>query len=124
MELGASEHELLRGKDFAEMTPEEFERCRILMAAIARPGHGGRRGAGLPTRGDRLDMRRLVRRSLRTGGDPVEPAWKARKGRPRKLVVLCDVSGSMDAYSRALLLFLHSVVGSGAGSRRSRSGRG
>ena len=125
LELGASEQELLREKDFAEMTPEEFERCRILMAAIARtrPLRASRRRAPDP-RGDRLDLRRLVRRSLRTGGDPVERPWRARKVVPRKLVVLCDVSGSMDAYSRALLLFLHSVVGSGGAWRRSRSGRG
>ena len=116
VELGASSHELLREKDFAEMTPEEFERCRFLMAAIARtrPRRASRRRAPDP-RGDRLDLRRLVRRSLRSGGDPVEQAWKARKVVPRKLVVLCDVSGSMDAYSRALLLFLHAVVGTGRG---------
>jgi uncharacterized protein with von Willebrand factor type A (vWA) domain len=116
LELGASSHELLREKDFAEMTPEEFERCRFLMAAIARarPRRASRRRAPDP-RGDRLDLRRLVRRSLRSGGDPFEQAWKARKVVPRKLVVLCDVSGSMDAYSRALLLFLHAVVGTGRG---------
>jgi uncharacterized protein len=116
IELGASSHELLREKDFAEMTPEEFERCRLLMVAIGRtrPRRASRRRAPDP-RGDRLDLRRLVRRSLRSGGDPVEQAWRARKVVPRKLVVLCDVSGSMDAYSRALLLFLHSVVGSGPG---------
>jgi uncharacterized protein with von Willebrand factor type A (vWA) domain len=60
-------------------------------------------------------MRRLIRRSLRSGGDPVEQPWKARKLVPRKLVVLADVSGSMDSYSRALLLFLHALVGSGRG---------
>ena len=116
VELGASSHELLREKDFAEMTPEEFERCRRLMVAIARtrPRRASRRRAPDP-RGDRLDLRRLVRRSLRSGGDPVEQTWKARKVVPRKLVVLCDVSGSMDAYSRALLLFLHAVVGTGRG---------
>ncbi len=116
VELGASSHELLREKDFSEMTPEEFERCRRLMVAIARtrPRRASRRRAPDP-RGDRLDLRRLVRRSLRSGGDPVEQAWKARKVVPRKLVVLCDVSGSMDAYSRALLLFLHAVVGTGRG---------
>ena len=58
-------------------------------------------------------MRRLIRRSLRCGGDPVEQPWKVRKEVPRKLVVLCDVSGSMEKYTRALLLFLHAVVGSG-----------
>ena len=116
LELGASAHELLREKDFAEMTAEEFERARRLLAAIARsrPRRRSRRRTPDP-RGDRLDMRRLLRRSLRSGGDPVDQAWKARKQVPRKLVVLCDVSGSMDAYARALLLFLHALVGTGHG---------
>jgi uncharacterized protein with von Willebrand factor type A (vWA) domain len=116
LELGASAHELLREKDFAEMSAEEFERARRLLAAVARtrPRRTSRRRTADP-RGDRLDMRRLVRRSLRCGGDPVDQAWKARKTVPRKLVVLCDVSGSMDAYARALLLFLHALVGTGHG---------
>jgi hypothetical protein len=116
LELGASGHELLREKDFAEMTPEEFERARRLMAAIARtrPRRTSRRRTPDP-RGDMLDMRRMLRRCLRSGGDPVEQPWKARKEVPRKLVVLCDVSGSMDAYARALLLFLHAIVGTGHG---------
>ena len=122
IERGASAHELLREKDFAEMTAEEFERARRLLRAIARrrPRRTSRRLIPDP-RGDRLDMRRLIRRSLRTGGDPVDQPWKARKEVPRKLVVLCDVSGSMDAYARALLLFLHALVGAGAASRRSAS---
>jgi len=116
VELGASEHELIRAKDFAEMTPEEFERVRQLMLAIAkaRPRRTSRRRAPDP-RGDVLDMRRMLRRCLRSGGDPVDQPWKSRKNVPRKLVVLCDVSGSMDAYSRALLLFLHALVGTGHG---------
>ena len=116
LELGASAHELLREKDFAEMTAEEFERARRLLATLARarPRRTSRRRAVDP-RGDQLDMRRLIRRSLRCGGDPVDQAWKARKTVPRKLVVLCDVSGSMDAYARALLLFLHALVGTGHG---------
>jgi uncharacterized protein with von Willebrand factor type A (vWA) domain len=116
IERGASAHELLREKDFAEMTAEEFDRARRLLRAIARrrPRRTSRRLIPDP-RGDRLDMRRLIRRSLRTGGDPVDQPWKARKEVPRKLVVLCDVSGSMDAYARALLLFLHALVGAGRG---------
>jgi len=115
-EVGASAHELLREKDFAEMTPEEFERVRRLMAAIARtrPRRTSRRRSPDP-RGDRLDLRRLCRKSLRSGGDPVEQTWKARKTVHRKLVVLCDVSGSMDAYARALLFYLHAIVGTGTG---------
>ena len=116
LELGASGHELLREKDFAEMTPDEYRRVRRLIAAIAgnRPLRASRRRRSDP-RGDRLDMRRLIRQSLRTGGDPVDRPYRARKDVPRKLVVLCDVSGSMDAYARALVLFLHAAVGSGPG---------
>jgi uncharacterized protein with von Willebrand factor type A (vWA) domain len=115
-EVGASAYELLREKDFAEMTPDEFERARRLIGELARmrPQRTSRRRCPDP-RGDRLDVRRLVRRSLRTGGDPLERPYRARKQVPRKLVVLCDVSGSMDAYTRALLLFLHAVVGTGRG---------
>jgi len=116
LELGASGHELLREKDFAEMTPDEYRRVRRLIAAIAgnRPLRASRRRRSDP-RGDRLDMRKLIRQSLRTGGDPVDRPYRARKVVPRKLVVLCDVSGSMDAYARALVLFLHAAVGSGPG---------
>ena len=116
LELGASGHELLREKDFAEMTPDEYHRVKRLIAAIAahRPLRASRRRRTDP-RGDRLDLRRLIRQSLRTGGDPVDRPFRARKDVPRKLVVLCDVSGSMDAYARALVLFLHAAVGSGPG---------
>jgi uncharacterized protein with von Willebrand factor type A (vWA) domain len=116
LELGASGHELLRDKDFAEMTPDEYRRVKRLIAAIAgnRPLRASRRRRSDP-RGDRLDMRKLIRQSLRTGGDPVDRPYRARKHVPRKLVVLCDVSGSMDAYARALVLFLHAAVGSGPG---------
>jgi hypothetical protein len=116
LELGASAHEVLRDQDLGEMTVDEFDRVRRLMTAIAkaRPQRLSRRRSPDP-RGDRLDLRRLVRRSLRSGGDPVEQALRSRKRVPRKLVVLCDVSGSMDRYSHALLVFLHALVGSGRG---------
>jgi len=116
LELGASGHELLRDKDFAELTGDELRRVRELIGRIARtrPQRSSRRRTA-DARGDRLDVRRLIRHSLRTGGDPLERPYRARKDVPRKLVVLCDVSGSMDSYARALLLFLHAVVGTGRG---------
>jgi uncharacterized protein with von Willebrand factor type A (vWA) domain len=116
LELGASAQELLREKDFAELTGDELRRLRELIARIARtrPHRSSRRRAADP-RGDRLDVRGLIRRSLRAGGDPLDRPFRARKDVPRKLVVLCDVSGSMDSYARALLLFLHAVVGAGRG---------
>jgi hypothetical protein len=116
LELGASGHELLRDKDFAELSGDELRRVRELIARIARtrPQRASRRRTA-DARGERLDVRRLIRHSLRTGGDPLERPFRARKEVPRKLVVLCDVSGSMDSYARALLLFLHAVVGAGRG---------
>ena len=114
--FGASSVEVLRRKDFAEMTPEELDRSKRAIAEIARarPLRRSRRRTPDPT-GDRLDVRQLVRRSLRTGGEPVERPRRARKVVPRKLVVLCDVSGSMTSYARAILLFLHAAVGIGRG---------
>jgi uncharacterized protein with von Willebrand factor type A (vWA) domain len=60
-------------------------------------------------------MRRLVRESLGTGGDAIERTFRSRVHVPRKLVILCDVSGSMEAYARALVLFLHALARSGRG---------
>jgi uncharacterized protein with von Willebrand factor type A (vWA) domain len=113
---GASEVERLRTRDFAAMTPEEFARVRQLIRGIAaqRPRRRTRRLRPDP-HGTYLDVRRLARRSLSTGGDPVLRAFRSRAEKPRKLVLLLDVSGSMESYSRALLLYLHAARGSGRG---------
>jgi uncharacterized protein with von Willebrand factor type A (vWA) domain len=115
-ETGWSAHEILRRKDFAAMTPDELARVRTLVrdAAARRPLRRSRR-LRPHHRGRVVDLRRLARRSLATGGDPVDRAFRRRVDVPRKLVVLCDVSGSMEKYTRPLLLFLHAVVGSGRG---------
>ena len=113
--LGAwSEDELLRTKDFAAMTPEEFARARKLIQAIAvaRPQRRTRR-LRPDSKGRALDVRRLVRASLATGGDPVDRAFRSRSTVHRKLVLILDVSGSMEAYARPLLLYLHAARGSG-----------
>jgi uncharacterized protein len=114
--IGHSAHEVLRHKDFAAMTPREHAAARALVAEMAtdrptRRSHRLRRHR----RGRRLDMRALARDAIATGGDPVARRFRRRLATPRKLVVLCDVSGSMEAYSRALLLYLHAVVRSGRG---------
>jgi uncharacterized protein with von Willebrand factor type A (vWA) domain len=62
-------------------------------------------------RGDHLDVRATLRASHRTGGDPVRQVRRRRRLRHRPLVVLCDISGSMEPYSRAFLAFLHGAVG-------------
>ena len=117
IETGAwSPDELLRTRDFAAMTPDEFARARALIREIAleRP-HRRTHRLRPDRRGAALDVRALVRASLATGGDPVERAFRSRSTAPRKLVLLLDVSGSMEAYSRALLLYLHAARGSGRG---------
>jgi uncharacterized protein len=114
--VGWSAHEILRTKDFAAMSREEFAAARALISqvAIGRPRRRSRRMRP-DRRGQALDVRRLARASIATGGDPVNRRFRRRTQTPRKLVVLCDVSGSMEAYTRALLLFLHATVRSGRG---------
>jgi hypothetical protein len=89
---------------------------RRLIAELAstRPQRRSRRLRRNPN-GTTLDLRRLVRASLATGGDPVERAFRSRVETHRKLIVLCDVSGSMEPYSRAILMFVHALLESGRG---------
>jgi len=98
------------------MTHEEFAAARRLIADIEcrRPRRRSRR-LRPHSRGRTLDVRRLARGSLATGGDPVNRRFRRRAEMPRKLVVLCDVSGSMEAYTRAMLLFLHALMRAGRG---------
>ena len=105
-----SPHDALGAKDFSAYTAEELgavERVatRIARRLRSRPSRRWRSGR----RSARLDLRRLVRLSLKTGGDAVELAYRERKLRRTKLVVLCDVSGSMDLYSRFLLQLLFAL---------------
>jgi uncharacterized protein with von Willebrand factor type A (vWA) domain len=114
--IGYSAHEIIRKKDFAAMNAEEFAAVRRLIAQIecSRPHRRSRRLRAHP-RGRTLDMRRLARSTLATGGDAVHRRFRRRIDAPRKLVVLCDVSGSMEAYTRAMLLYLHALIRSGRG---------
>lgn len=108
--LTYSAQELLRRKDFGELTAEELAQVRrtILDLAWKIPRTRSRRlrsGAG-----HRLDLRRTLRRSLRHGGEVLEWARRERRTRQRPLVVLADISGSMERYTRLLLLFLHALA--------------
>jgi uncharacterized protein len=111
----ASEEEQLRKKSFEALDPDEHERIRRLMAALelAAPQRRSRRRRRA-RRGEHLDLRRTLRASLRTGGDPMTLASHTRRTRPRRLVLLCDISGSMEPYARAYLHLLTSAVASGA----------
>lgn len=107
-----SGEERLATTDFAELGPDELrdlyeamQRIRLTLPERRARRHRRHR------RGDRLDLRATVRRSRRTGGDPVEHVARRARRRPRKLVVLCDISGSMAPYSRASIQFLHAATG-------------
>ncbi len=105
-----SQRELLRHKDFAELTAEEALQLRDLLRHF--PFDVDRRRTRRHQRASRgriFDFRRTLRASLRHGGETAQLAWKRRKTKPRPLVVLCDVSGSMESYSRILLQFLYAV---------------
>lgn len=102
--------EVLRKKDFETFTWEEVQQAKQLMAEMTWHVGERRTRRKLPVaRGAHLDMRRVVRRNLKYGGEFLELAWKDRKYKPRPLVVLCDISGSMEKYSRMLLHFIHSL---------------
>jgi uncharacterized protein with von Willebrand factor type A (vWA) domain len=107
-----SDVELLREKDFGAYTEAEMVLARELIARLARrgPTRLSRRLRPARVRSHRPDLRRIVRSSLRTLGEPVERHWRAPSQRPRPVVLVCDVSGSMNAYARMLLQYMHASI--------------
>lgn len=105
-----SAEEALRHKDFEEFSWEEMRQARELMAKMRwRLGMRQTRRLRPSRRGAMLDLRGAFRRSLRTGGEPVKLPRRERRRKPRPLVIICDISGSMSLYSRLLLHFIHTV---------------
>ena len=112
----ASVEERLRHKDFAEYTADELATLHRLMEElkVVVPLRRARRTVGAAS-GTRLDLRRTLRHSHRTGGDPVRREYRRRRTQRRKVVLLADVSGSMEPYSRVYLQLLQGAVrGAGA----------
>jgi uncharacterized protein with von Willebrand factor type A (vWA) domain len=107
----ASRSELLRARDFADCTPDELAALRRLVSqlAIVAPQRASRRRRRHHA-GDRIDRRATMRRARRTGGHPVELVRRIPTDRRRRVVLIADVSGSMEAYSRAYLYLLHGAV--------------
>jgi uncharacterized protein with von Willebrand factor type A (vWA) domain len=110
----ASDEERLASRSFDELEPSELAQLYRLMSRLrlATPLRRTRRYERA-RRGQRVDMRRTLRTSLRTGGDPIRLAHRRRRIVPRRLVMLCDISGSMEPYARAYLQFLSCAAGSG-----------
>ena len=100
----------LADKDFATLTAAEIAEARSALSRLSwNPGERRTR-RWERGRGARIDLRRAIADSLRTGGDVVKLSRERRRVRPRPLVVLCDVSGSMERYSRMLLHFAHALT--------------
>jgi uncharacterized protein len=108
--LMASDAQTLRHKSFAACTPAELAAVRRIMARIRlTPPRRRTRRRAPARRGSAPDLRRMVRRSMRMQGEPAEFCWRERKQRPRPLILILDVSGSMADYSRHLLQFAYSA---------------
>lgn len=108
--LTYSPNEVLKQKDFSELTGEELAAVKHLMAALVwqlglrrtrrkRPGHGRL-----------IDIRRTLRKNLRYGGEVLEWAYREPKYKPRPLVIIADISGSMERYTRLMLQFIYSLA--------------
>ena len=109
--LRFSAAEVLRHKDFAAYTADELKMAQALMSQLRFIGPPRRsfRYRAAP-RGRRPDLQATVRASLRAGGEPIDRQWRDPGERLRRLVVLLDISGSMEPYARAMLRFVHAAV--------------
>jgi uncharacterized protein with von Willebrand factor type A (vWA) domain len=110
----ASATERLSGRDFTELSPAELRQLIALMRemTLAIPPRRTRRFRTARD-GKRPDLRRTLRLARRTGGEAIRFARRAPRIKPRRLVVLCDISGSMEPYARALLMLLYVLNGGG-----------
>ncbi len=107
-----SRSEVLTDKDFGNCTKEELEQLSRLMSDLRFTTHRRSSRRQVPTkgRGDRPDLRRTVRWAIGHQGEPLKRAFTNNATRPRRLVLILDVSGSMETYARALIRFVHAAV--------------
>ena len=109
-----SAREVLREKDFADFTPPEIAQAKTMMAELSwdlgrrktRRTHYTQSGDGAA-----LDWRQTFRRNLQYGGELLELAHRQPREKTRPLVLICDVSGSMERYTRLLIHFIHTIAG-------------
>ncbi|MFN8481566.1 MAG: VWA domain-containing protein [Anaerolineae bacterium] len=107
--ITASREEIIRHKDFTDFTPDELTIARRIIQDMRFQVGQRRTRRWRSGKGRRLDLRRSLRKNTRFGGEIVELAWRAPKFKPRPLVVIADISGSMEQYSRLLLHFIHTL---------------
>lgn len=113
----ASSAEVLRHRDIADLDTAERAALRRLLAVFALHGQVRRTARRRPARRGTVDPRRTVRELLRQGGEPARPRYRERSVRPRRVVLLVDVSGSMAPYADALLRFAHAAARGTRGPR-------
>lgn len=102
--------EMLRKKDFESFNWDEVQEAKQLMTEMRWQLGMRKTHRKAPARhGSSPDMRRIVRRNLKYGAELLELTWRETRFRPRPLVIICDISGSMSLYSRLLLHFIHTI---------------
>ncbi|HEX6778038.1 MAG TPA: VWA domain-containing protein, partial [Ktedonobacterales bacterium] len=102
--------ELLRRKDFESYTWEEMQEAKRLMAEMHwHLGERPTRRKAPSRKGDYPDLRRIIRRNMKYGAEFIELTWRKTRRKPRPLIIICDISGSMSLYSRLLLQFIHTI---------------
>ncbi len=106
-----SDIEVLQRKDFSQMTPEELDAVKRLIQDMRWQAafRQSRRKVASHT-GDTLHMRRVIESAVRHGGVPMVLAWQNRKIKQRPIILIADISGSMEKYSRLALQFFYSVT--------------
>jgi len=111
----ASLREELRTADFATLTPDEARDAQAMLEALRPrlPTRRARRSRSARS-GHRPAARAMLRRAMSTGGEALRWRWLRRTERPRPIVLVCDISGSMERYSRFMLRFAHALQRSGA----------
>ena len=102
-----SDQDTVASKDFGAMSESELAEARSALAQLTWSVAARRTRRWATGRGPRIDLRRALAQSLRTGGEIITLPARRRRTRARPIVLLCDVSGSMERYSRTLLLFAH-----------------
>jgi uncharacterized protein len=117
-----SAQDALRAKDFAEFTDDELREARRIVSEMQWELGRRRTWRRRRNEGREPDLRRVARENIRYGGEPLRVPTRGRTSKPRPLVIIADVSGSMERYARMLLHFIYSVAGGDVG--RPVQGRG
>jgi uncharacterized protein with von Willebrand factor type A (vWA) domain len=108
--MSYSSREVSRTKDFAEFTEHELMEAKAMLDGLRWQPELRQTRRWIAGPGTRADLRRMIRKNMRYGGELLEIPARVRKQKRRPLILLCDISGSMERYSRMLLHFMHTLT--------------